>query len=325
MNFTRSFFASLIVGSMIFLGLTSCDPQGMEESGEVEVKITDAPSDDASVEGVFVTVTEVRIDGETYDGFEGRQTIDVMAYQNGNAKALGLAELEAGTYSNITLVLDTETDADGNAPGCYVMKDDGTKDDLSASGQTTLEVSSDKTFEVTEDATSSIVLDFDLRKALAYESSASSEASFSFVTEAELNAATRAVVEENTGEIEGSFEISNVNEPATVVVYAYTKGSFDKDSEIQGQGASQIMFKNAVSSGLAVKSGNSYSYDLAFLEEGEYEVCIVAYEDNDQDGRLSFDGFLTASILTLGSVTTAISAAAGLGATLSLTLTGLIK
>ncbi|MEZ4850468.1 MAG: DUF4382 domain-containing protein [Bacteroidia bacterium] len=207
MKFLKNFISiplfTFITGFLLF---QACEPTDISSTGEVNVKITDAPSDDASIQGVFVTVAEVKVDGESYSGFQGKQTIDISAYQNGQTKALGLAELETGTYSNITLVLDTETDANGNAPGCYVLMANNEKEDLAASGQSTIEITSNAAFEVKENTTSDIVIDMDLRKCIQYEDQNSTEPTFSFVSQSELDASVRVVNEEEAGTVSGSFK-----------------------------------------------------------------------------------------------------------------------
>ncbi|MEO0471688.1 MAG: DUF4382 domain-containing protein [Bacteroidota bacterium] len=313
----RHFLSFLLLWSIVFF--TGCEESGI--SGEVQMKITDAPSDDASIEGVFITVAEVKIDGESYEGFQGKQTIDIMAYQNGNTKVLGLTELEAKSYNRITLVLDTETDADGNAPGCYVMTIDGEKKNLAASAQSSLELSTQAAFDVVGEARSSVVLDFDLRKAIRYEEN--SDDAFEFVAQSDLNASIRGVDESLSGSIEGQFDVSTFNNPDKVVVYAYQKGSFNKETETQANG--DIQFKNAITSTAAVKSGASYTYDLSFLAEGEYEICLVAFEENNNDGKLSFSGFLQGSLFASGSVTTEVSVNAGVAASLDFLITGIIN
>ena len=46
------------------------------ETGQANVQMTDAPSDDANVKATFVTVSEVKGDGETFEGFNGKATFD---------------------------------------------------------------------------------------------------------------------------------------------------------------------------------------------------------------------------------------------------------
>ena len=277
------------------------DTNNPDAEGTLQVEITDAPIDDANVSGAFVTVAAVKIDGEDFAGFTGKQTIDLMAYQNGNVKGLGLGKLKAGTYSKISLVLDHATDASGSSPGCYVATTDGKKHDLSAGSNANQEIAltqGDMTIE--EDMTSTVLIDFDLRKTITSDDGGSGS-DYKFVTTAELETGLRKVEKEMTGTVDGKCDnASSFSEK--VVVYAYQKGTYDKDVEASGQGSSQIQFKNAVSSAEVQADG---SYSLNFLEEGDYEIIFVGYKDADNDGRFEVAGNLTLDItgsLNLNSI-----------------------
>ncbi len=308
--------AFLLFTFAAFIAMTGCDSDNPDAMGELQVSLTDAPVDDANVEGVFVTVTEVKVNGKAATGFSGKQTIDLLAYQNGNTEVLSMGDVEAKSYSEITLVLDLETDANGDSPGCYVKTTDGTRHDLATSTASTLEVSAKGLIEVMENTRTDAVIDFDLRKSIAY---AGSEDSYSFTTGNELGSALRLVAASNSGTIKGTYTGTTAAEK--VVVYAYKKGEFDKSIETQAQGSSGIMFKNAVTSALV--SGNAYT--LSFLEPGEYEVCFAAYNDADQDGKMEFSGFLQGSLMLTGNVTSLVSVEAGLQATLVLQIIGIIN
>lgn len=293
------------------------------KTGQTNFEITDAPIDDASVEGVFVTITEIKVDGETYEGFSGKQTINLTNYQEGNTKVLGMGELEAQSYSEITLVLDYEIDAMGNAPGCYVATIDGMKHDLAAEGQATGEIVIKKSYEVKEDMESNFVLDFDVRKAIAYEEDASTMSDFKFVTEAELNSSVRFVEKEETGEVEGEMNESPLVNSEKVIVFAYAKGMYNADTEVRGQGESNVTFANATSSTVVNSDG---SYKLAFLEEGDYELHFIAFEDNDNDGKMEAKGELQLNLLSsLGLDLNNISVSSNTSVSLNVMITGIIN
>ena len=310
----RSVFLLLTLAT--FVAMTGCESDNPDAMGELQVSVTDAPVDDTNVEGVFVTVTEVKVNGKAATGFSGKQTIDLLAYQNGNTQLLSMGDVEAKSYSEITLVLDLETDANGDSPGCYVKTLDGTRHDLATSTASTLEVSAKGLIEVMENTRTDAVIDFDLRKSIAYAGSGNA---YTFASDSELGSALRLVAAGKTGSIKGTYTGSTVG-AEKVVVYAYKKGEFNKETEMQAQGSSGIQFKNAVSSALV--SGNAYT--LAFLEPGEYEVCFATYEDANQDGKMEFAGFLQGSLMLTGSVTSLVSVEAGLQATLVLQIIGII-
>jgi hypothetical protein len=309
------FKSSLIVLVTLFL-IQSCskDDNEVDMSGETydtTFKITDAPVDNANVEGVFVTLTDVRVDGRSLDGFS-RTTINLAALVNGQTETLGNLDLAARSYASIELVLDYESDADGNFPGCYVALANGTKDQLSAQ---TDRITVSDAFEVFANARNEVVLDFDLRKTIR-EEQGTLESDFEFVSASELSAGIRTVNEERTGRISGIANDAE-NTSDRIVVYAYTRGSFDADTETRGQGESNITFRNAVTS--AVVNPNSGTYTLSFLKEGEYEMVFASY---NRDGDAFFFNALLEAESTTGLNLGAINVSSALQVSANVTITG---
>ncbi len=322
MNKLKKSFSVVITILLATLVMESCKKnddsvtpdQTTGVQGMVNVEITDAPSDDANVKGTFVTVTEVRIDGQKFGGFSGKKTIELSAYQNGNVAALGLGNIKAGTYSNISLILDNATDQNGNSPGCYALSTDNTKYNLtgSVSGQT--EVVSSKAFEVKENQQTNLVLDFDIRKAVMDENG-SAVGGYRFVSSSDLNASTRLLVKSQAGAIKGNC--ANYNETnSKLIVYAYKKGTYNV-SETKAQGSGNVQFKNAVTSCVADGNGN---FNLAFLEAGDYELQFASHK-NSGNGQFALQSMLNlSSLINLNSV----SVQANTSVTLSVTVLGLL-
>lgn len=249
------------------------NPEG--ETYNTTYKITDAPVDNAQIEAVIVTVSDVKVNGSSLEGFN-KTTFDLSALVNGQTKTLGNLQMEAGSYSNIELVLDYDADMNGNAPGCYVEMADGTKDKIESTSQT-IDISD--SFEVFATNTNEIIIDFDLRKTIK-EEQGTLESDFDFVTAAELSAGLRTVNREATGEINGTVNDAE-NTSDKIVVYAYEKGTYNAEVETQGQGESNVRFANAVTS--AEVGGINNSYSLNFLATGEYELIFVSYlKDGNQ-------------------------------------------
>ncbi len=298
--------------ALALLLFTQCDKDD-NDNEHVRLEITDAPIDDANVQGVFVTVANVKIDGEPMTGFSGRQTIDLLAYQQGDVKSLGTGKLAAGAHSNVTLVLDYDADATGNNPGCYVLTTDGVKHALKSSANTTTEVTTAANFETTENNRTDLVLDFDVRKAIAYAGSGASQYNFNGTTD--LNAAVRVVNKAGTGTISGTCTDA-LSTSEKFVVYAYTKGTFNAATEKQGP----IQFKNAVTSAVVDAQGN---YTLSFLKEGTYELHFIGYEDANNDGKFELEGALLLNLL--GSLDlNNISVAAKTTVDIDVTVTGIL-
>ncbi len=302
----KSFFIAVItlVSAVLFVQCTKDDDTDSAEKGTLTVKITDAPSDDLNIQGTFITVTDVKIDGQSVEGFN-KQTIEISAYRNGNAKLLVSEEVAAKSYSQITLVLDQETDASGNAPGCYVLTEDNTKHNLFAEANTSGEVAVSKAFEVTQNAETSVVIDFDLRKAVVRNQESSGNNQYRFVTSAELKNAVRVVNEDECGEVTG--DVSNFTAAnAQAYVFIYRKGDFNATAESAGSGSSNVKFSKAVTSAKVEADG---SYKLSFLEEGDYEVHLASYSKTG-DNQFTFNGLLNANSTISGLLLNNISVSA---------------
>jgi len=287
------------------------DPDTQAETYATTFKMTDAPIDNANVQAVFVTVSDVKVDGTSLEGFN-RTTFDLSALVNGKTETLGNLRLEAGSYSNIELELDYAMDAAGNAPGCYVETANGDKDKLEASAS---KINITDTFEVLANGANEIVIDFDLRKTVKEEQGTVS-GNFEFVSMAELSAGIRTVNSEAAGMISGTANDAQGTSDK-IVVYAYEKGTFDAGTETEGSGESNVTFAKAVTS--SEVSGADSSYSLNFLAEGDYELVFVSY---NRDGN----GFFFSSVLEVESTTGldlgAISVTSAIQISANVTVTG---
>jgi hypothetical protein len=281
MKLMRTFAIAIVSGSLILQGCKKDDDNGSGTS--TTIKVTDAPIDDAAVTGAFVTIADIKVDGQSVKGFQ-KTTVDLLAYQNGATKTIGNFNLDGKTYSSITFVLDYDKDASGNTPGAYVVTTGGTKHKLQSSST---DLTVNKSFTIESNTSNTLVADFDLRKMILAASGNISDR-FDFATSAELESSIRVVAEKSTGTISGKLT-DNISNSGKVVAYAYRKGTFNRTTEMQAQGASGIRFKNAVSSVVVNSNGD---YQLHFLESGDYEVQFVSYKDLNNDGQLELIGTL---------------------------------
>jgi hypothetical protein len=271
------------------------DDSGTQTSGQLSVKITDAPSDDANIQATFVTVAAVKVNGHSVEGFQ-KQTIKISDLQSGKTQVLFAGNIQADTYSNISLVLDYEKDASGSAPGCYVLDKTNVKHNLSASSSTSGEITLSKSFVVTSSGSTNLVIDFDLRKSIVYNENSTAASKYKFVTDAELKNSLRVVLQEKSGEIKGKAS-NYMSSNGELIVYAYHKSEFNAAIETQAQGSSNILFAKAVTSSKVNTDG---TYQLSFLDEGQYEILVVSYGQYSSGGQLNFKGLVTASSIISG-------------------------
>ena len=279
----------LLLGLVLFVSCSEDDgvdnPDNSGEMNSTAVYITDSPVDQANVEAVFITVSEVKVNGKAIEGFN-KTTIEISSLTKGSTELLGELDLEAGTTSNISLVLADTNDED-NGPGNYVVLAGGAKQELASS----TEINLNDQVEIVQDAANEIVIDFDLRKSVKQEGD-----NYTFASKSQLENSLRAVNTLETGIVTGNVDNTSNANADVVVAYAYKKGSFN-DSE-HNANAEGIAFANATSS--AVVSGSNGAFEIHFLEEGDYELHFASYSDNDQDGKLEFSGMVEAN--TTGSI-----------------------
>lgn len=304
----------MLLTLLLFLWSCSKDDDGTGNSNQeyqTKIYLTDAPVDQANVKAVFVTVSDVQVNGKSIEGFQ-KTTVEVSSLTNGNTKLLGNLDLEAGATSSIVLVLD-DTAADGSTPANYVLTADNQKKALASSAS---QINISDSAEILASNDNKLILDFDLRKSLAMDTNGE----FSFAGNSQLSNSIRAVNEAKTGTISGTFSDMSNSSAEAVVVFAYKTGAYS-NSEMQSNN-NGVQFANAVSSSLVSESNGDFA--LHFLEEGDYELHFIAFSDDNNDGSLEVEGEMevsTASELTLSN----ISVEANSTTTLQLTLDGLLN
>lgn len=271
----RTKFNSLAVAS-IFTALvfTSCDanddmeePNNSSSKGTVNVAATDAAVDAENITGVYLNVKGIKADGmdDSNDAelmFDATQEFNLMAYQNGETYGLGSIELNSGTYSDISFLLDEEMPA-------YVTFADNTQSVIEVEGDDEYEIIGE--FDVVADAQTDIVADVDLRKAFT---ETSNEGEFM------LRSTARLVNANVTGTIQGM--VDNYEEmqdqmesgmETKLVVFAYAEGTFN-EMEREDPAGSEGRFENAINSAIVAEDG---SFTLAFMDESDYELVIGSF------------------------------------------------
>ena len=100
---------NLIVLITLSLLIAGCDSSSdpTETTGTFNVRITDAP---AAFDAVNITFSEVSVNksgGSAIVVSDSTQTINLIEWSNGLSTPLGSIELEAGTYNQIRLIIDS--------------------------------------------------------------------------------------------------------------------------------------------------------------------------------------------------------------------------
>lgn len=275
----------MMIALLLVVGFASCskddDSPTDQATYNTKVYITDGPIDNAEVQGVFVTIADLKLNGKSVNGFT-KTTVDLHALQNGETQLLGDIDLAANTYNQVTLVLDPQRDASGNSPANYVLTTNNDKIELTAENNT---INVNSSFDITASTSNQVVIDFDLRKSIVTDAGNSG---YNFATQTQLESSIRVVNKLKAGAITGTATNNTGNSENITVAYAYAKGSFTASE--QNENAAGVRFSNAITSSRITGANNQFG--LYFLTEGAYELHFASYEDVDNDGVYEFDGMI---------------------------------
>lgn len=314
----------LIGATLLALTFTACEKDDKDTGNSnatksnTKISMTDAPIDNTEVDAVFVTVTEIRLDGKTYDGFKGKKTFDIAAMQNGKSELLFDGDLENRTYSMMEIDLDLKMDDQGNTPGSYIKTKSNSKlmlnSNTSDDSKVTLFIDKDSKVDAGDD--NDFIIDLDLRKCIKQESNGD----YAFVSNTELKNSLRIMERDEANTLKGKVNAGAFNNYDNVVAYIYAKGKFKMEEETKESGEDKIRFRNAVSSSVLTDSDE---YNFHFIEDGQYELHFFGYNDDDKDGKFELKAMLKTS--SSGSVETDnIDISGNSNTTLDLSVTGVL-
>ncbi|GAA0891518.1 DUF4382 domain-containing protein [Fulvivirga kasyanovii] len=267
--------------SVVFLSalvITACndDDSTTNGKGKASIYITDAPIDDANVSAVVISVNRVEANGpegwETIEEFEEPVSIDLLSYQNGEAFLLTENEMDAGTYSEVRLILNIKKKVDDQLQneGSYIEYIDGSKEPLFVPSGAQSGYKAKGEFTIPEGGVVGITLDFDVRKAVVKAGS-----SGNFI----LKPTIRLVANQDAAMINGHFNIDSLDSAGydKVIAFAYENDTF-AESEMDEPEEGEVRFANAVTSSVVVDG----DFTLAFINSGTYDLYFAAYDENGE-------------------------------------------
>lgn len=282
------------MASLLFIACSDSETDNANENENTNEKtafklsVTDAPIDDTNIEAVFVSFSEVKIDGVSHPLSQSK-TIELTQLTEGKTQVLFDGEIEGETVSEIELIFDSVSDAEGQSPGCYVLTKDQVKHDLmNLVEQNNYTVSLGVKEEMQADR--ELVIDFDLRKIIRYDEESTVD-KYNFATDLET---TLRLAGLQSMKVEGRI-VDQLNlADDQLVVFAYEKGSFDEDQETGLDGKTSVMFSGAVNSAVVDEDGR---YSIHFLESGQYELKVVSYRA-DSNGQMQAYAFLEPGLVS---------------------------
>ena len=260
----------------IFLAFTACEEENeTTNKGTLSLALTDAPIDNESVTGVYITINGLQYhkqnnSWETFDAYEQKE-VNLLDLTDGETMPLGAFEMEAGQYNQLRFMLDAPTYGEGaqSNPGCYITFDDGTQQDLfvPSGGQTGYKATG--AFRVPSNGDVQLTADFDVRKSVV-----NAKNSGMYI----LKPTIRLVADNEAGKIVGN--VTNITDTTDDYnVYAYEDGTYDV-SEIEVADTveeyEENLFPNAVTSDMV---GKENGYKLNWLAPMTYDLVVAKYID----------------------------------------------
>ncbi len=240
-------------------------------SGKLSLSLTDAPIVASNITGVYLTIDSIDLNvGNTwqpFSGFTGSGTpINLLDFANGLDKSLGTASLPSGTITQIRFNLNIPMlGSTSSNPGCYIQFADGTQKPLfvPSGGQTGYKAIGP--FTVPVNGSVNITADFDVQKMVVQTGSGD------YI----LRPAIRLTVADQAGTISGTVSGSNLSSYGSVVVYAYSSGTYSS-SELTSTSDTPPFSGAVTSSILDTSSGDTYK--LAYLAPGTYNLVVAAFD-----------------------------------------------
>ncbi|MEQ8244990.1 DUF4382 domain-containing protein [Fulvivirga sp.] len=271
MKLLGKLFTVLIVASVF----VACSEDNESAKGRVSISITDAPIDDANVSAVFISINSVELKGPdgwtTLDSFEEPVSIDLLSYQNGEVYFLTDEVIDAGSYSEVRLMLDIQERVNGiqQNEGCYIEYKDGSTQPLfvPSGGQSGYKAKGD--FDITAGGVVALTLDFDVRKAVV-ESGSSGK----FI----LKPTLRLIANQEASMITGSFDQEDGGF-SKIIVFAYADDTFTGSETDEPDDDDEVRFSNAITSSALTEEGG---FTLAFMESGTYDLYFASYDENGE-------------------------------------------
>ncbi|MEX0680428.1 MAG: DUF4382 domain-containing protein [Balneolales bacterium] len=192
---------AVFMGSLILF--TGCGTNSGSGTGSMTVEMADAPIDSAEAVNVFIERVEVNREGNSDSWVtlsEPQQEYDLLELTNGATTVIGSAELEAGTYPQIRLILSND--------GHSVEVDENVHEMFIPSGaQTGIKLNINA--EIQEDIEYVLLLDFDASRSVV---EAGQNDQHPYILKPVIKATEKAI----TGNIEGTINPAE----AWPVVYA---------------------------------------------------------------------------------------------------------
>jgi len=252
---------------LIFAIFPGCEDKN-NGTGTLNLSLTDAPTDQPDVTGVYITITGLEYhkqnnSWQTFEAYEGPKTVNLLELTDGMSEMLGSFEMEAGQYNQLRFMLDAPErgDMQPSNPGCYLEYSGGETDPLFVPSGDNTGYKATGAFTVPSNGSVELTADFNVRKSVVETGTQDLYI---------LQPTIRLIVNNEAGTIAGG--ITNLpTDGSEILVYAYEDGTYS-DTEAAEPDVETSRFPDAVTSD-ALDEENSYQ--LNYLAPMTYDLVVV--------------------------------------------------
>ena len=291
--------------------LTACGGSGGSDSsasqtGDLNLSITDAPVDNATVVNVqFDAITVKHKNGGTTTFDLDAININLLDYTGGESRILLQTEgnesltLPAGEYNWMRFDVSAEVDGEMDS---FITFDDGRQYDLVVPSETGLKLNTGFTIPV--DGVANFTVDFDLRHSIIGDF----EDKQSGLTFYKLKPVLRLVDNSEVGTLAGTVASELIAGCDSPSVYLFTgelteEQLDDMDIDVDGTTAEDDVEPLATVN-IPTEGGGNYNYTIGFISAGTHTVAFTCDEDDPAvDDDLSFIQVQT-EVITASNTTT---------------------
>jgi len=248
------------------LTLTGCGGSSDDDSGTLNLAITDAAID--SAQSVFVQISGVEVhsnsQGAQQFDFSEAKTIDLLNLQgSASAPLLESVALEAGSYQWMRLKVVTEGDLD-----TYIVLDDGSSYELNIPSGSETGLKMNRGFDLAVNGSVDFTVDFDLRKSITAKGLKQGNPEFKL--RPTLRTTDNSEIGHVNGMVDGTLLTQLCGDDNNYAVYIFEGSDVVADDE--GSATSPI------TSSLL---DDQYQYEIGFINAGDYTLALTCTADLD--------------------------------------------
>jgi len=248
------------------LTLTGCGGSSDDDSGTLNLAITDGAID--SAQSVFVQISGVEVHSNSqgaqqFDFIEAK-TIDLLDLQgSASAPLLEGVALEAGSYQWMRLKVVTEGDLD-----TYIVLDDGSSYELNIPSGSETGLKMNRGFDLAVNGSVDFTVDFDLRKSITAKGLKQGNPEFKL--RPTLRTTDNSEIGHVNGMVDGTLLTQLCGDDNNYAVYIFEGSDVVADDE--GSATSPI------TSSLL---DDQYQYEIGFINAGDYTLALTCTADLD--------------------------------------------